>query len=209
MDKIPTPMTPDFLLSSGYYVKVDFRQTTDQINRMGQNTPHIDGYKYTPSVKLTNTATPEILRSVKIIGMHSYRNNPVIIYLTDKGDRFEVEEDLWSNDPNSKDGIYILSPELQERWKEEEIIMKCAIDKASTLSKLPNDMINTILSQNNKLYVTKQTNPYYSKQTKTDRKNIQGGKKSKKSRRKRKSIKNKKVKKTKKNRRKRSHRKLK
>ena len=80
MDKIPTPMTPDFLLSSGYYVKVDFRQTTDQINRMGQNTPHIDGYKYTPSVKLTNTATPEILRPVKIIGMHSYRNNPVIIY---------------------------------------------------------------------------------------------------------------------------------
>lgn len=212
MDKIPTPMTPDFLLNSGYYIKVDFRQTIDQINRMDQNTPHIDGYKYTPSFKLTSIASPEILRPVKIIGTHSYRNNPVIVYITDKGVRFEVEEDLWSNDPNSKDGIYILSPELQKRWQEEETVMKSAIDKESTLSKLPNDMINTILSKNNQLYVNKQKNPYI-KQKQPDRKplgtlsdstNIQGGKKSKKLRRKRKSRKSKK---TKKNRRKRSYRK--
>lgn len=215
MDKIPTPMTRDFLLNSGYYIKVDFQQTIDQINRMDQNTPHIDGYKYTPSFKLTSIATPEILRPVKIIGTHSYRNNPVIIYITDKGDRFEFEEDLWSNDPNSKDGIYILSPELQKRWKEEETVMKMAIDKESTLSKLPNDMINTILTKNNQLYVNKQKNPYI-KQKQPDRKPLgtlqentigRGGKKSKKLRRNRKSRKNKKTKKTKKNRRKRSYRK--
>jgi len=215
MDKIPTPMTRDFLLNSGYYIKVDFQQTIDQINRMDQNTPHIDGYKYTPSFKLTSIASPEIIRPIKIIGIQSYRGIPQIIYITDKGDRFEVEEALWSNDPNSKDGIYILSPELQKRWQEESLIMLGAIDKKSTLSKLPTDMINTILSKNNQLYVNKQKNPYIKQKqpdrkplgTLSDRTNIQGGNKSKKLRRKRKSRKNKKAKKTEKNRRKRSYRK--
>ena len=169
MDKIPQPMTSSFLLNSGYYTKVNFQQMMAQLNNIDENTPYITGFKYMPSFRVNNKDIPEVIRPIKITGTHSYRNNPVIIYFNDKGERFEYEEDLWSNDAKSKDGIYILSPELQERWREESLIMKGAIDKKSTLSKLPNDMINTILSNNNKLYVKKQTNPYI-EQKQSDRK---------------------------------------
>jgi hypothetical protein len=209
MDKIPQPMTSSFLLTSGYYTKVNFQQMMTQLDNIDENTPYITGFKYMPSFRVNNKDILEVIRPIKITGTHSYRNNPVIIYFNDKGERFEYEEDLWSNDAKSKDGIYILSPELQKRWQEESLIMKGAIDNKSSLSKLPNDMINTILSQNNKLYVNKQKNPYI-KQKQKDRKPLgtldtntvsRGGKKSKKLRQKRKTKKNRRIKKTKKHRR--------
>ena len=160
MDKIPTQMTSKFLLNSGYYIKVIFQQMLTQCIKIDENTPHITGFKYMPSYRWNNKDTPEVIRPIKIIGTHSYRNSPVIIYIDDRGEKFEVEEDLWSNDPKSKDGIYILSPELQKRWSEEDVVMKGAIDKKSSLSRLPTDMINVILSKNNKLYVKQQYNPY-------------------------------------------------
>ena len=209
MNKIPHPMTSNFLLNSGYYTKVNFQQMMTQLNNIDENTPYITGFKYMPSFHVNNKDIPEVIRPIKITGTHSYRNNPVIIYFNDKGERSEVEEALWSNDAKSKDGIYILSPELRKRRYEESLIMKGAIDKKSSLSKLPTDMINTILSNNNKLYVKKQLNPYIEKKQ-SDRKPLgtlnenivrQGGKKSKKLRRKRKTKKNRRIKKTKRNRR--------
>ena len=156
MDKIPQPMTSSFLLNSGYYTKVNFQQMMAQLNNIDENTPYITGFKYMPSFRVNNKDIPEVIRPIKITGTHSYRNNPVIIYFNDKGERFEYEEDLWSNDAKSKDGIYILSPEIQNRWKEEEVIFDQATNKRSLISKLPNDTINKILSRNNPLYVRKE-----------------------------------------------------
>ena len=156
MDKIPQPMTSSFLLNSGYYTKVNFQQMMTQLNNIDENTPYIAGFKYMPSFHVNNKDIPEVIRPVKITGTHSYRNNPVIVYVDDRGKKFETEEDLWSNNPNSKDGIYILSPEIQNRWKEEEVIFDQATNKRSLISKLPNDTINKILSRNNPLYVRKE-----------------------------------------------------
>ena len=194
-------MTSDFLLNSGYYVKVDFQQLVNQINKMDENTPHIEGYKYTPSYNFSNVSSPEIVRPVKILETQSQnRNNPVIVYVDDRGKKFETEEDLWSNNPESKDGIYILSPEIQNRWKEEEVIFDQATNKRSLISKLPNDTINKILSKNNPLYVRQKQSTRSPLKLISNNKNKQGGKKYKKSHRRRKSRKNRKLKKTRKSR---------
>ncbi len=201
MNKIPKKMTSDFLLNSGYYVKVDFQQLVNLINKMDENTPHIEGYKYTPSYNFSNVSSPEIVRPVKILETQSQnRNNPVIVYVDDRGKKFETEEDLWSNNPESKDGIYILSPEIQNRWKEEEVILDQATNKRSLISKLPNDTINKILSKNNPLYVTQEQSNRSPLKVISNNKNKQGGKKYKKSHRRRKSRKNRKLKKTRKSR---------
>lgn len=108
-------MNSDFLLNSGYYIKVNFQQMLTHLGNINENTPHIEGVKYMPSYSWNSKNTPDIIRPVKIIGTYTPRTSPVIIYIDDRGEKFEVEEDLWSNDPKSKDGIYILSPELHER----------------------------------------------------------------------------------------------
>jgi hypothetical protein len=194
MEKIPKQMTSDFLLNSGYYIKVNFQQMLAQLGNIDENTPHIEGFKYTPSYRLNNKNTIEIIRPVKIIGTYIPRTSPVIVYIDDRGEKNEWEEELWSNNPKSKDGIYILSPELQKRWSEEDAVMRGAIDKKSSLSKLPTDMINTILSKNNNLYVKQQYNPYAPQQpnrrpleTLSINTNKQGGNHNKKTQRRRKT----------------------
>ena len=69
---------------------------------------------------------------------------------------------IFTTDNNTdKDGIYILSPEGEARMKEENEVMKASIDSKSRMSKLPVEMLNMILSNNNPVYVNKKNKIIY------------------------------------------------
>jgi len=182
-------ITSDILLNSGVYMKVDFKQMLKKIETIDENTPYIEGYKYTPSYSWNNIIVPDNIQNIRIVGSRKdNRSITQIKYITNNGEEVEVDEIFWSNDIKDKDGVYVLSPEGEARMKEENEVMNASIDSKSRMSKLPVEMVNMILSNNNPVYVNKKRKPL----TNISKK---GGKYYKKSTRRNKNKKNKKSKK--------------
>lgn len=154
--------TSDILLNSGIYMKVDFKQMLKKIETIDKNTPYIEGYTCIPSYYWNNIIVSDTVQNIKIVGSRKDSRSIILIkYITNTGEEVEVDKMFWSNNNTDKDGIYILSPEGEARMKEENEVMKASIDSKSRMSKLPVEMLNMILSNNNPVYVNKKNKIIY------------------------------------------------
>lgn len=153
-------ITLDLLLNSGMFTKINFNQALalTKANAMDENSSPIEGYNYNKELKMDKYTFPSQLESIKILGSNKdNRSQHYVIYVVDKTNETKtVYSEFWNNDMDTQDGIYVLSPHGKSILEQEETVIDGYNNPKNNISKLPIEMINNILANNNPIYVNKQ-----------------------------------------------------
>ena len=150
-------LTPDTLLNSGLYMKINFDQARQIAGTIDENTGPIIGYEYIRGYEWYGEIRPNKLVNVSILGTGiDERSQPFVTYQKE-GDKTSKQytEAFWNSDMQDVEGIYVLSPQGKMILENEKNVMELSVDPESHLSKVPVEVVNKILVNNNPHYVNR------------------------------------------------------
>ena len=155
-------LTSDTLLNSGLYMKINFDQAREIAGAIDENTGPIIGYEYIRGYEWNGKTRPDKLVNVSILGTGiDERSQPFVTYQREGDDTPKrYSETFWNSDMQHAGGIYVLSPQGKMILENEKNVMELSVDPESHLSKVPVEMVNKILVNNNPHYVNRKKKPY-------------------------------------------------
>ena len=154
-------LTPDTLLNSGLYMKINFDQAREIAGAIDENTGSIIGYEYIRGYEWYGKNRPDKLVNVSILGTGiDERSQPFVTYQREGDDTPKrYSETFWNSDMQHAEGIYVLSPQGKMILENEKEVMDLSVNPKYHFSKVPVEMVNKILVNNNAHYVNKKKKP--------------------------------------------------
>lgn len=154
-------LTPDTLLNSGLYMKINFDQAREIAGAIDENTGPIIGYEYIRGYEWYGKNRPDKLVNVSILGTGiDERSQPFVTYQREGDDTPKrYSETFWNSDMQHVGGIYVLSPQGKMILENEKEVMDLSVNPKYQFSKVPVEMVNKILVNNNPHYVNKKKKP--------------------------------------------------